>query len=164
MLSITACTQRHVEVCWEASWVEHSASITPQVFMETYNRLENKIRLGSIPADTLDMICKGIKLTNNKKKHDICCSFYVQIDSLCFFLDSFGRGHTVEGDSIYISPYAFYLLNCYSGYYNVIVPEDLKYQPEIRRFGIPSNYHYIICDEILPKVCDSDFRVRLTVR
>lgn len=139
----TSCSEekrRIIEVCYYDSGIEFSASIEPIEFSESFKNVPiNEIRL---PALVFDSIYTGFHSTSFKKNWEPECRFCVRVGKQTLYLSRWFDAFSENYDSVAVNPHIIYLLREYSGYYNRIELEDLKWEPGVKRFGVPQDYHY----------------------
>lgn len=140
---LTSCSEgekRIIEVCYYDSGIEFSASIEPIQFYEDFKNVPiNEITL---PALVFDSIYTGFHITSFKNSWEPECRFCVRTGKQTLYLSRGFDAFSENYDSVSVNPHTIYLLREYSGYYNRIELEDLKWESGIKRFGVPQNYHY----------------------
>lgn len=106
-------------------------------------------------------ICDNIRKTSVRKKDVYEPRMIIKTAFLTFYVDSEFGAYDKNFDSISIPPRAIYLIRKYSGYYNKVDYEDLKYKKDIEKFGIPSNYQHqeITIEELLKKKNALNFKM-----
>lgn len=67
---------------------------------------------------------------------------FVQMDSIELGFGTFNCACDIDGHELSGDSYVSYLLKCKSTYYNYFAEEDLYYDQDIEKYGVPSNYRY----------------------
>lgn len=120
---------------------ERSCALTIEG-IDTLSKKIGTVERKYVCSDDFKYICDNIRKTSVRKNDIYEPRMIIETASLTFYIDSQFDAYDKNFDSISIPPRAIYLIRKYSGYYNEVDYDDLKYIKDIRMFGVPSNYHH----------------------
>lgn len=138
---LVACKKNKMEVYYILPYVDFTTQVTPERFDKRFAAVKN-INSYPISKDTVDFIKAHIKRLSPGDMEDLDVRLFVKIDTLELYMDTWGNAFSKDSYKMDIPPYIFYLIKVCARYYDYIEPEELYWRKEIKKYGIPANYHY----------------------
>lgn len=151
-INVCCCTKNRtpskniegISVLFLPGSVDSNIPYTCNDFKEYMNRnYDDTIFLNNQEYDSLKTGLKHLyehRHQGGSRECDI--RLFVQMDSIELGFGTFNCACDIDGHELSGDSYVSYLLKCKSTYYNYFAEEDLYYDQDIEKYGVPSNYRY----------------------
>ncbi len=135
-----------IVVCYFKGNIIRSASVPCSLAFSRakYLRTDTIIRL---KPNEFNKIKYALENTRKVGKENDCESkFLISMDSISVCICDFNRVYNKNDEQLSFDLSIIYLVKWKSGFYNYISMDELMYFDEIKKYGIPPDYNYVLSD------------------